>query len=165
MEEITHDNVDLNNHDDTAPLTEEARLMQERDEYLDGWQRARADLANYKRDEAKRLDDMMKFSNGALVRELIMVVDNFDLAIAAMEKHGGVEQGIYLIKAQLEDVLKQYGLERMTVTVGQIFDPAMHEAIVLVASELASGSVVEEVDRGYYLHGKLIRPARVKVAE
>lgn len=141
------------------------QLTRERNEYLDGWQRARAELVNYKKDEAKRMDDLMKFSNSSLMRELIMVIDNFELAIMAMEKQGAVEKGIYLIKAQLEDILKQYGLEKMAVTVGEQFDPAKHEAVTSVESELASGSIVEEIERGYYLHGKLIRPSRVKVAQ
>lgn len=145
--------------------TDTEMLTKERDEYLDGWQRARAELVNYKRDEAKRSDDLMKFANGALIRELVMVIDNFELAIAAMERQGDVEKGIYLIKAQLEDILKQYGLEKVAVAIGQVFDPALHEAIASISSELPSGSVVEEVERGYYLHGKLLRPSRVKVAE
>lgn len=140
------------------------QLIKERAEYLDGWQRSRAELANYKRDEAKRIDELMKFANGTLIRDLIMVLDNFDLAIMAMEKQGSVEKGIYLIKAQLEDILKQHGLEKMTVTVGEQFDPAKHEAVASVDSELESGTIVEEVERGYYLQGKLIRPSRVKVA-
>ena len=145
--------------------TDLEQLARERNEYLDGWQRARAELVNYKKDEAKRMDDLMKFSNGSLMRELIMVIDNFELAIMAMEKQGAVEKGIYLIKAQLEDILKQYGLEKMTVIVGEQFDPAKHEAVASVESELASGSIAEEIERGYYLHGKLIRPSRVKVAQ
>lgn len=149
----------------TSELSDTERLTKERDEYLDGWQRARAELMNYKKDEAKRVDDMMKFANGALIREMIMVLDNFNLAIMAMEKHGEIEKGIYLIKVQLEDILRQYGLEKMTVTIGEQFDPTKHEAIASIASELASGSIVEEVERGYYLQGKLIRPSRVKVSE
>ena len=141
------------------------RLAKERDEYLDGWQRARAELVNYKRDESKRSDDLMKFANGALIRELIAVVDNFELAIAAMERQGAVEKGIYLIKAQLEDILKQYGLEKVIIEVGQVFDPSLHDAIASVSSELPTGIIAEEVERGYYLHGKLLRPSRVKVAQ
>ncbi|EKD24100.1 MAG: hypothetical protein ACD_81C00109G0003 [uncultured bacterium] len=165
MEETTQYNAGQDEQEEAPVLTQTEQLQKERDEYLDGWQRARAELVNYKKDESKRIDDMMKFANGSLIRELIMVVDNFDLAIAAMEMHGGVEKGIYLIKAQLEDVLKQYGLEKTPVAIGDQFDPAIHEAVVSVDSELASGSVVEEVGRGYYLHGKLIRPSQVKVAK
>lgn len=164
MEDTTLHPTEPQGSDDVAN-TGIDQLTKERNDYLDGWQRARAELVNYKRDESKRLDDLMKFANGTLIRDLIMVIDNFDLAIAAMQRHGDVEKGIYLIKAQLEDILKQYGLERMGIEIGQLFDPAVHEAVASVKSELASGSVVEEVERGYYLHGKLLRPARVKVAQ
>ena len=146
-------------------MNEEDQLSKERDEYLDGWQRARAELANYKREESKRFDDMMKFANNTLIRDLITVIDNFELAIISMERHGEVEKGIYLIKAQLEDILKQNGLEKMTVEIGSPFDPSVHEAVASVESELESGSIVEEIERGYYLHDKLIRPSRVKVAQ
>lgn len=161
MEDTTQHNAEP--HDRTDDATEQ--LTKERDEYLDGWQRARAELVNYKRDEARRADDLMKSANGALIRELIMVIDNFELAIRAMERQGEVEKGVYLIKAQLEDILKQYGLEKMAVAVGQVFDPALHEAVASVAAELAAGTIVEEIERGYYLNGKLLRPSRVKVAQ
>lgn len=165
MEETTQQTSGSEEHNDPVEISDTDRLTKERDEYLDGWQRSRAELVNYRKDEAKRIDDMMKFANGALIRDLIMVIDNFTLAIMAMEKQGSVDQGIYMIKAQMEDILKQYGLEKMPVTVGEQFDPAKHEAVASVESELASGSIAEEVERGYYLHGKLIRPSRVKVAK
>jgi molecular chaperone GrpE len=165
MEDTLHAIPEPQENDDAAMPEDGDRLLKERDEYLDGWQRARAELANYRREESKRFDEMMKFANNALIRELIAVLDNFELAILSMERHGEVEKGIYLIKVQLEDILKQSGLERMNVEVGQQFDPSVHEAIVSVESDLASGSVVEEVERGYYLQGKLIRPARVKVSQ
>lgn len=165
MEDITQQSAGTEEQNNPVDGLDTDRLAKERDEYLDGWQRSRAELVNYKKDESKRIDDMMKFANGALIRDLIMVIDNFALAIMAMEKQGSVEQGIYLIKAQLEDILKQYGLEKMPVTVGEPFDPAKHEAIASVESDLASGSIVEEIERGYYLNGKLIRPSRVKVAQ
>ena len=164
MEDTTQQNAELHDCSDcTADAVEQ--LTKERDEYLDGWQRARAELVNYKRDEAKRADDLMKFANGALMRELIMVIDNFELAIMAMERQGEVEKGIYLIKAQMEDILKQHGLEKVAVEIGQAFDPSLHEAVASVASDLAAGAITEEVERGYYLHGKLLRPSRVKVAQ
>lgn len=165
MEDTLHTVPDPEEQTTTTEPTETDQLRKERDEYLDGWQRARAELANYKKEEGKRSEDMMRFANNALIRELIGVMDNFGLAIASMEQHGEVEKGVYLIKAQLGDILKQQGLEKMTVEVGQQFDPAIHDAIASVPSELDSGCIVQEVDSGYYLHGKLIRPARVTVAQ
>ena len=146
-------------------LNDSEKCQKERDEYLDGWKRAKADLINYKKDEAKRFETMIKFSNESLVRDLIIVLDSFDLALMALEKEGKAEKGIYLIRAQIEDILKQNGLERVIISVGQQFDPSLQEAVASVESDKPSGIIIEEVERGYTLHGKLVRPARVKVAK
>lgn len=143
------------------------KLEKERDEYLAGWQRAKADLINYKKDEAKRFDGFLKFSNEAMIRDLINVLDSFDLALASLEEdkaQGKAEKGVYLIRAQLEDAMKKYGLERLLVSVGERFDPALQESVAAVESDKPDGTVAEEVERGYTLNGKLIRPARVKVS-
>lgn len=143
------------------------QCQKERDEYLDGWKRAKADLINYKKEEAKRFETIVKFSNEALVKDLINVLDSFDLALAALEneKDHKIIKGLYLIKSQLEDILRKNGLEPVVVSVGQQFNPALQMAIASVESDKPSGTVVEEVERGYLLNGKLIRPVRVKVAK
>lgn len=142
---------------------ESARKQAE--EYLDGWKRAKAELINYKKDEVKRFEQLAKFANETLIREMINVLDSFDLAVVALERGGqSVEKGVYLIRAQMEDVLKNHGLERVVVSVGAPFDPALQEAVAVVESDKPSGTVVEEIERGYMMRGKLIRPARVKVA-
>ncbi len=153
--------------------TDLGKYQKERDEYLDGWKRAKADLINYKKDEAKRFETIAKFSQEIIIRDLITVLDSFDLALAALERENGAEndsarltiKGVYLIRTQLEDILKQNGLERVIISVGQPFDPSLQEAIVSVDSDQLSGTIIEEVERGYLLHGKLVRPARVKVAK
>lgn len=150
----------------SVPETDNTNALQrERDEYLDGWKRAKADLANYKKEETKRFESILKFSNEQIIRDLLIVLDSFDLAIAARGEESKEEKGIFLIRAQFEDVLKRYGLERVIVSVGQLFDPALQEAIANVESTQESGTVVEEIERGYTLAGKLVRPARVKVAK
>ena len=142
-----------------------AKCQQEKDEYLDGWKRARADLANYKKDESKRFEAIAKFSQESLARELINVLDSFDLALISLEFDTKTQKGLYLIRAQLEDILAKNGLERIIVSVGQPFDPSLQEAIASIESDKPSGSVAEEVEKGYLLNGKLIRPARVKVSK
>ena len=148
-----------------------AKCQKERDEYLDGWKRAKADLINHKKDEGKRFEMTIKFANESLVKELINVLDSFDLALISLEtpkeseKSDFIMKGLYLIRQQLEDVLKQQGLERIIVSVGQPFDPALQEAIANIESDKPSGTIIEEVERGYLLNGKLVRPARVKVAK
>ncbi len=141
------------------------KCQKERDEYLDGWKRAKADLLNYKKDEARRFEMTLKFANESMIHELISVLDSFDLALITLEKEDKAEKGMYLIKSQLEDILKQYGLEHLIISTGQKFDPALHEAIAEIESDKPSGTIIEEVERGYMMNGKLIRPARVKMAK
>lgn len=166
----------------TAPVAgqdeqnnELAKCQKERDEYLDGWKRAKADLINHKKDEAKRFEMMVKFANESLIKELINVLDSFDLALVALgqtqtktenqRESASWQKGLYLIRHQLEDALRQQGLEKVIVSVGSPFDPALQEAIASVESDKPPQTVVEEVERGYLLNGKLVRPARVKVAK
>lgn len=137
-------------------------LKKERDEYLDGWKRAKADLINYKKDELKRLEEVARFGSESLILELISVLDDFDLALATLEKQEAAEKGIYLIKSRFEDILKRRGLERIKVERGDKFDPNYHEAISTVEGG-AENTIAEEVEAGYLLHGKVIRASRVKV--
>ncbi|MBN2197632.1 nucleotide exchange factor GrpE [Candidatus Wolfebacteria bacterium] len=148
-------------------LNECEECQKQRDEYLDGWKRAKADLINYKKDEAQRLESVVKFANEVIINSLINVLDSFDLAMVSLEKEDDekTQKGLYLIRQQLEDIMKQNGLEKIVVSVGKQFDPAFQEAIAEVKSDNPSGAVVEEVKKGYILSGKVIRPARVKVAK
>ncbi len=140
------------------------KLQQERDEYLDGWKRAKADLANYKKDELKRLEEVVRYANEDFVRDLVTVLDSFELALAAMEKDGKVEKGVYLIQSQLVDLLRRRGLERMEVAEGDKFDPSVHEAVTTVPGEKDQDDLIAgEVEAGYVLNEKVIRPAKVKV--
>ena len=82
------------------------------DEYLAGWQRAKADFVNYKKEELAHLQEVVKYGNEDLVKDMISVMDNFDLGLRALEKAGPVEKGIYLIRSQIEDILKKRGLQR-----------------------------------------------------
>jgi len=145
------------------PTMEFENLKAQCEEYLNGWKRAKADLINFQKDEAKRFEDVAKYANKEFVKDIILVLDSFDLAIAAMGDK--TEKGVLMIRSQLEDALKKHGLERIVISVGALFDPALHEAIASAESESPPGTVVEEVERGYLLNGRVIRPARVKVAK
>ncbi len=141
------------------------KLEKERDEYLGGWQRAKADFANYKKDENQRLEEIVKYSGKDMLVEFISVMDSFDLALATLEKQGPVEKGIYMIRAQFGDVLKKRGLERIPCKPGEKFDPMFHEAIAEVDSDLPAGMVVEEIEAGYKLFEKVLRATRVTVSK
>ncbi len=140
------------------------KLTEEREEYLNGWKRAKADLSNYKKDELKRLEDIARFANEDIIKDLLNILDSFELALKAMEKSGEVEKGVYLIQNQLEDLLRRRGLEKMDVQEGQLFDPGMHEAVMMMdGPPEKDGLVAGEIETGYVLNGKIVRPAKVKI--
>ncbi len=142
-----------------------SKCRKERDEYLEGWKRAKADLVNYKRDEEKRFEALVKFGHEAMIRDLLTTLDSLDLAIVSVASAGKDAQGFYLIRAQLEDILKKHGLEKMKVSAGDQFDPAIHDAISVEESEKPGNTIIEEVEKGYILNGRIIRAAKVKVAK
>ncbi len=142
-----------------------AEALKQRDEYLDGWKRAKADFINYKKEEAERFALLAKFSNEGLILELLSVLDSFSLGLAILKDDAPTEKGISLIKNQLEDLLKKHGLEKIAVSAGEKFDPGRHEAVSEIESENPAGTIVEEAERGYTLNGKVIRPARVKLSK
>lgn len=136
-----------------------------RDEYLAGWQRAKADFINYKKEEIARFEEVAKYGTEALIEDLIGILDNFDLGLRVLEKAGPVEKGIYMIRSQLSDILKKRGAERISVKVGDKFDPAIAEAIAEIESDKPPGTILEEIEQGWRLHDKILRPARVKVSK
>lgn len=145
-----------------SEVSEADKLKQERDEYLNGWKRAKADLMNYQRDEAKRFEDMANYSREMVISDLIVVLDSFELALRAEPQNDGLQR----IRIQLEDTLKRYGLEKIKVSPGEAFDPNLHESLgEQEAQELKSGTVAVEISSGYKIKNKVIRPTRVKLAK
>ncbi len=145
-------------------LEEKLRKCQElKEEYLGGWQRAKADLINARKDDERKNQEFLKFSNAALVFEILPVLDSFEMAFANEKEDSKNSKGFYMIKMQLEDILKRYGLEPIK-SVGEKLDLRLHEAVGEVESEKEEGLIMEEMQRGYTLHGKILRPARVKVS-
>ena len=136
-----------------------------RDEYLAGWQRAKADFINYKKEEMRHLEDVARYGSEDLIRDLISVMDNFDLALRTIEKAGPVEKGVYLIRTQIEDILKKRGLAKIDIKEGDVFDPATAEALAEIAGDKPAGTVVEVIEQGYRLHEKVLRPARVIISK
>jgi molecular chaperone GrpE len=137
----------------------------QRDEYLAGWQRAKADFINYKKEELQRMQETARYGSTDLIKDLISVMDNFDLALRTLEKAGPVEKGIYLIRTQIDDILKKRELAKIDIKEGDVFDPATAEALAEVASDKPAGTVVEVIEQGYRLHEKVLRPARVIISK
>lgn len=137
------------------------------EEYLDGWKRCLADFDNYKKQQAKFLEEIRTYATEDLIRELVPILDSFELALKAVPE-GDLsrewKKGVIYIQGQLEEVLKARGLERIHAF-GEKFNPEIHEAIESVESDKESGSILEELQPGYTMRGKVVRPARVKVAK
>ncbi len=167
---MTDEDKKQENAEESASQPELEACKKERDEYLAGWQRAKADFINYRKDEARRIEELARYQNEDIIRDLITVLDNFDLGLAALAKQGPVEKGIYMIRTQIEDILRQRGLARIELKPGDNYDPSVAEAIAeedppAGGPEHPPGSVLEVIEMGYRLSGKVIRPARVKLVK
>jgi len=136
----------------------------ERDEYLSGWRRAKADLANYKAEEMQRLEDVVKFGNEEIIKGMIEVLQSFDLALESTEDAKNKE-GVERIRNQLEEILKRYGLQKITVKIGDKFNPQFHEVLSQDGTKDEADTILEELSHGYTLHGKVIKTTKVKVAK
>jgi len=147
-----------------------------KDEYLSGWQRERADFLNYKREELERIGEILKYTNVGLILNILPILDNFEIAEKKLPEDLKADvniKGILQIKNQILDFLKNQGIEEIK-TVGEKFDPNFHEAVEEIepssakateGKDIKSGIIVEEIQKGYKIHGKVLRPAKVRVAK
>ncbi len=140
--------------------------MREREEYLDGWKRAKADLINYKNEEVERMARAVEYRENEIISEIIGIADSFSDAERGIPEErierDEIIKGLLRIKENLDGTIKKMGLDDVE-SVGKEFDPNFHEAVELVEAEGESGTVVEEVSKGYMRNGRVIRPAKVKV--
>ncbi len=137
----------------------------DREEYLNGWKRAKADLINYQKDEAKRFEEVVRFANENFIEELLHVLDSFDLGTTTLPKDSPAIKGISMIRAQLTDILEKHGVKEISVHPGEPLNLTLHESVQEVESHEKPDTIHEVVERGYTLHGRVIRAARVKVAK
>ena len=137
------------------------------DEYLDGWQRARAEFANYKKRVEREREQMRENVAGNLLKSFLDVVDDLDRALKNRPQEGpGADwaNGIDLIYRKLLSLLASEGVQPIEAA-GQAFDPNQHEAITHEPNpDFESGQVIEVVQNGYRLGDRVLRPARVRVA-
>jgi len=137
-------------------------------DYKDKWLRALAEYENLKKRAAREKLDIIKFSNEQILLELLPIIDDFDRAHEAARQHKDGEvfsKGVEMILSQLHKLLERNGVEKIK-TVGEKFDPNIHEAIgTVVADEYPEETVAEEVSPGYMLNGKLLRAAKVKIVQ
>ena len=136
------------------------RLREEHDRLL----RAAADLENFKKRAARERDDVQRFGNERVLKDLLPVLDDLERALASAPEGDPLVKGVQLVKAGFEQALARHGVKAFSA-MGQPFDPALHEALLQVpTAEAAPGTVVLEHARGFTLNERLIRPAMVGVA-
>lgn len=134
-------------------------------ELLDSWQRARAELLNFKRRVEQEKERDAKMAGIIVIAKVLPVLDDFDLALAHVPRGSEAESwlnGIALVAHKLRTVLESEGVQPIAAA-GQKFDPSLHEAVMVDGD--GGDFVVAELRKGYTLHGNVIRPALVKVGE
>ena len=136
------------------------------EEHLYNWQRSAADFSNYKRRTDEERSQLGQFSNAILIGKLLAVLDDFDRALESVppEAHDAWIEGVKLVERKLRGVLESEGVSPIEA-VGQAFDPNLHEAVAHEeTSAHPDNEVIGEVQRGYRLHDRVIRPSLVRVA-
>ena len=137
-------------------------------EYLDGWQRARAEFANYKKRADREQAQAYQTAAGNIIKRYLEIVDDLERALKSRptEGEGAIwAKGIELIYRKLLAMLEAEGVKPMEIN-GQYFDPNLHEAISHEAVPgLESGQIIEVVKQGYLLGDRVLRPAWVRVAK
>ena len=163
------DKVEYISEEDTGAIDKKIKKIKkalkqcqkEKEEYLAGWQRAKADLINYKKEQEQKISDYYKFANQGLITEILMVLDSFELALKHTKEKDKEE--VTQIYNQLKNILKNQGLEEIKA-IGEKFNPELHESVGEVKRN-KPGFIVEEVQKGYKLNNKVIRPSRVKISK
>lgn len=143
----------------------------EKQEYLNGWQRAKADFVNFKKRSEEERKEFIKFANWRLIEEIIPTLESFEMAFSNRKVWESLpiewRNGIEYIHSQLLSVLKSNGLEELSPAKGEKFDPNIHiaESSIPAFDKKEDNVIIQIVKKGYRLNGKIIMPPRVIVAE
>jgi molecular chaperone GrpE len=140
------------------------------DENWDKYLRAVADLDNYRKRVAREKEELARFTSERVVAALLPALDNLERAIESAQAHGAENssllEGLTQVYSQFRRTLVEFGLQEIIAGTGQPFDPNLHEAVGQVDSAVhAEGHVIEQLQRGYKLADRLLRPARVVVSK
>lgn len=151
-----------------ALLEEIERSQQQASEYLDGWQRERAEFANYKNRTAREKEETRAQIVSEIIAKYLEILDDLELAIINRPAEDEAEawvDGIELIHVKLNAILEDEGVE-VIIAEGDTFDPNFHEAITYEEDDdHQDGQVIEVVQKGYKLGDRVLRPAKVRVAK
>jgi molecular chaperone GrpE len=145
-----------------TPSSSQEKLQEEYKELHERFLRLAADFDNFRKRTARDLEAQVKFAIEEFAIELLEVIDNFERA--ARDDETGAGEGLTQIHKLFGTVLERHGI-RPIISVGKRFNPAEHEAVVCIASDQEEGTIVEEYCRGYCMHDRVIRCARVAVSK
>jgi molecular chaperone GrpE len=157
---------------DMESLQAELKVLREelaaKDNYYDKCLRLQAEFDNFRKRVAKERVEFIKFANEALILELVQLLDDFERGIKSADQKkdfGLLHQGVDMISKQLHRLLEEKGLKRVK-SVGETFNPHEHEALEVVEDKTKQdGLILEELQPGYKLNDRVIRPAKVKVVK
>jgi molecular chaperone GrpE len=140
-------------------------ITQERlKETADRWVRTQADLENLRKRNDRQREEVQKFANERLLKDILPIVDNLERALSSSADGASLLEGVRLVLRQFADVLTRNGVKAFSA-VGEPFDPSRHEALMQQESDLPPNTVVSEMAKGYLLHDRLVRPAAVVVSK
>ncbi|OGZ26744.1 MAG: nucleotide exchange factor GrpE [Candidatus Nealsonbacteria bacterium RIFOXYB1_FULL_40_15] len=151
----------MTDKEDLKKELEECQKLKE--EYLLGWKRERADFINFKKDEASRIERAVERTEEDIIEELLPVLDSIYLAEGVNPEDPCLE-GVVKIKEMALNFFKKAGVEEIEC-LGKEFDPYCHEAVQMVDKPEEKDKIIEVIKRGYVFNGKVLRPAKVKVAK
>lgn len=146
--------------DESSKLLEENNVL--RDQYL----RKSADLENYRKRVQKENQDLYFKANQQLILDVVPIIDDLDRALKTAEEFKNFDSfyhGVTLIEKQFVDILEQKWRVKRFDSIGERFDPKMHEAVSVESSDQTTSLVVEDYQKGFLLNDKVLRPAKVKV--
>lgn len=143
-------------------------VVRQRDEYLEGWKRAKADFLNYKKEEMERLASVGEMSKTRIARDFLSVVDTVEKAerhIVELADADNLRTGFALVAKQIKNIAQSHGIREIEA-LGTPFNPEIHEAVAERAQDgISPGIVIDVVEKGYVMGEKLLRPVKVVVAE
>jgi molecular chaperone GrpE len=149
----------------SGPAAELQTLKAERDSLLDRLARAQAEFENARRRATKEQQDFRDYAAADAIKSLLPVIDSFERALQVRSETGDFRSGVELIYKQLQDALAKLGVRAIPAK-GEPFDPRVHEAIEMVeTSDVPDHEVLDELQRGYKMKDRLLRPAMVRVAK
>jgi len=154
-------------------LEKKQKMLQEKEaliaEYEDMLKRKQAEFENYRKRIAREAEELKKYSNVELIKDILELIDNFERAIESAKTSRDIDtliEGLEIIEKQFKNVLEKKYAVKVIESVGKEFDPSVHEAIMMEESDKYNkDTVVEDFQKGYIMYDRVVRPSRVKVAK